>query len=468
MCTAATYCNGDFYFGRNLDYEFSYGEHVTIMPRNYPIRLHSGALDRHHAMIGMAHIQDDYPLYYDAVNEKGLCIAGLNFVGNAVYPPVTRGVASVAQYALIPWLLGTCANIAEARSALARVVIDGTPFAPELPCAQLHWLVADRSGCIAVEATADGLHVYDDPAGVLTNNPPFPQQMAALRNYTRLSASQPPADFCGVPVTLDSRGMGALGLPGDLSSPSRFVRAAFVRANARSERTEDANVSQFFHILTSVEQQRGCCELDDGQFEITLYSSCGSGYLLLHDLRQPPDHRREAPCCRSRQRTAHGVSARGHAADPLGKLNPNAWKDRGIRWDAPVFTRVDAAHLRGIGSGFGFFLSRLRQRGARREHGDERVEQRGVVDVEHVVRPRAVIGRARPGVREQRRRFRQALDKNRIVAHEQDRLVVKIDRCVAEHFPVPHGAEARDLLADEGEIFFRSGHMHTSLMFAQL
>lgn len=128
MCTAATYCNGDFYFGRNLDYEFSYGEHVTIMPRNYPIRLHSGALDRHHAMIGMAHIQNDYPLYYDAVNEKGLCIAGLNFVGNAVYLPVTQGVASVPQYALIPWLLGTCATVAEARNALARVVVDNTPF----------------------------------------------------------------------------------------------------------------------------------------------------------------------------------------------------------------------------------------------------------------------------------------------------------------------------------------------------
>jgi len=181
MCTAATYCNGDFYFGRNLDYEFSYGEHVTITPRNYPIRLHGGALDRHYAMIGMAHIQNDYPLYYDAVNEKGLCIAGLNFVGNAVYPPVTQGVASVPQYALIPWLLGTCATVAEARNALARVVVDNTPFAPELPCAQLHWLVADRSGCIVVEATADGLHVYDDPVGVLTNNPPFPQQLAALR-----------------------------------------------------------------------------------------------------------------------------------------------------------------------------------------------------------------------------------------------------------------------------------------------
>lgn len=274
MCTAATYCNGDFYFGRNLDYEFSYGEHVTIMPRNYPIRLHSGALDRHHAMIGMAHIQDDYPLYYDAVNEKGLCIAGLNFVGNAVYPPVTRGVASVAQYALIPWLLGTCANISEARSALARVVIDGTPFAPALPCAQLHWLVADRSGCIAVEATADGLHVYDDPVGVLTNNPPFPQQMAALRNYTRLSASQPPADFCGVPVTLDSRGMGALGLPGDLSSGSRFVRAAFTKLHSVCGESEADCVGQFFHIMETVSQTRGCCEVAPGEFERTIYTSC--------------------------------------------------------------------------------------------------------------------------------------------------------------------------------------------------
>ena len=190
MCTAAVYKTKDFYFGRNLDYEFPYGEEVTVTPRNYPFHFRFlGEMEHHYAMIGMAHIQNDYPLYYDAVNEKGLCIAGLNFVGNAVYPPVTQGVASVPQYALIPWLLAT---VAEARNALARVVVDNTPFAPALPCAQLHWLVADRSGCIVVEATADGLHVYDDPVGVLTNNPPFPQQLAALRNYTRLSPSRRP------------------------------------------------------------------------------------------------------------------------------------------------------------------------------------------------------------------------------------------------------------------------------------
>ena len=162
MCTAATYCSGDFYFGRNLDYEFSYGEHVTITPRNYPIRLHGGALDRHYAMIGMAHIQNDYPLYYDAINEKGLGVAGLNFVGNAVYFPAQAGRDNVTQFELIPWLLGQCATLCEARELLGRINLLNEPFSPELPLAQLHWLIADQTGSITVESTADGLHVYDN------------------------------------------------------------------------------------------------------------------------------------------------------------------------------------------------------------------------------------------------------------------------------------------------------------------
>ena len=292
MCTAATYQTRDFYMGRTLDYEFSYGEEIVITPRRFPIALrHGGVMDTHYAIIGTAHVADGFPLYYDAVNEKGLGMAGLNFVGSAQYAEVVPDRENIAQFEFIPRLLGRCATLAEAREALRTLNLTGTPFSERLPASQLHWLLADKSGAVVIESVADGLKVYDDPAGVLTNNPPFPQQMAALRNYTSLSASQPPADFCGVPVTLDSRGMGALGLPGDLSSPSRFVRAAFVRANARSERTEDANVSQFFHILTSVEQQRGCCELDDGQFEITLYSSCcnadqGIYYYTTYDNRQ--------------------------------------------------------------------------------------------------------------------------------------------------------------------------------------
>ena len=276
MCTAATYKTKDFYFGRNLDYEFPYGEEVTVTPRNYPFRFrHMPELTKHYAMVGMAHVQEDYPLYYDAVNEKGLCIAGLNFVGNAVYGKPQEARDNVAQFELIPWLLGKCASVKEARVLLDRIQITDTPFSPLLPIGQLHWLLADREECLVLESTADGLHVYDNPVGVLTNNPPFPMQLFALKNYAALSPDTPENRFApALDLAPYSRGMGAMGLPGDLSSQSRFVRAAFTRMNSRSGEGEGESVSQFFHILGSVEQQRGCCHLEGDKYEITLYSSC--------------------------------------------------------------------------------------------------------------------------------------------------------------------------------------------------
>lgn len=293
MCTAITYQTKQLYFGRTLDYECSYGEQVTVTPRNYPFDFrHAGPVHTHYAMIGMAHVADGYPLYYDAVNEKGLCMAGLNFVGNAVYAQPKPDRTNIAQFEFIPWLLGRCASVAQAQAELSKLNLTGTPFSAALPAAQLHWLIADQKEAVTIESAADGLHVYENPVGVLTNNPPFEQQLFNLNNYMQLSPKQPENRFSeSLPLHCYSRGMGALGLPGDLSSPSRFVRAAFVRANARAEQTEDASVSQFFHILTSVEQQRGCCELDDGQYEITLYSSCcnadrGIYYYTTYDNRQ--------------------------------------------------------------------------------------------------------------------------------------------------------------------------------------
>ena len=276
MCTAATYKTKCFYFGRNLDYERGFGEQVVITPRLFPLPMrHLPDLTRHYAMIGMASVQDGYPLYYDAVNEKGLCMAGLNFVHSAVYGPCAAGKANVAQFELIPWLLGSCATLAEVRTLLAKTNIVNIPFSEKLPLAQLHWLIADKTGSIVVESTADGLHIYDNPVGVLTNNPPFPQQLFALNNYRALSPRTPAVAFAdGLDLPVYSRGLGALGLPGDLSSQSRFVRAAFVRMNAKSGSSEAESVGQFFHILHAVEQQRGCCELDGGKYEITLYTSC--------------------------------------------------------------------------------------------------------------------------------------------------------------------------------------------------
>lgn len=276
MCTAATYRTKDFYFGRTLDYEFSYGDEVAVLPRNYPLNFrHMGMLHTHYAIIGMAYVVGEYPLYYDGINEKGLGMAGLNFVGNASYQQMEEKKDHVAQFEFIPWILSQCKDVTEAREKLNHMNLTGTPFSEQLPPAQLHWIIADETECIVVECMADGLHVYDNPAGVLTNNPPFPQQMFLLNQYMHLSPKQPVNTFSEeLPLEQYSRGMGALGLPGDLSSTSRFARVAFTRLHAISGESELESISQFFHILGSVDQQRGCCEVADGKYEITLYTSC--------------------------------------------------------------------------------------------------------------------------------------------------------------------------------------------------
>ena len=276
MCTAVTYKTKDFYFGRTLDYEYSYCEEVTVTPRNYPIRFrHMGIVSQHYAMIGMAFVQEDYPLYYDAVNEKGLGMAGLNFVGNAAYRELSRNKDNVAVFEFIPWILSQCATVAEARERIGRINLTGDAFSAQLPPASLHWIVADREEAITVESTKAGIHIYDNPVGALTNNPPFDQQMFRLNDYMHLSRKDPENRFPKeLGLSCYSRGMGALGLPGDLSSQSRFVRVAFVKLNSVSGQSEEESVSQFFHILGAVDQQRGCCEVGEGGYEITIYTSC--------------------------------------------------------------------------------------------------------------------------------------------------------------------------------------------------
>ena len=276
MCTAATYKTKDFYFGRTLDYEFSYGDEITITPRNYEFKFkETEQIKNHYAIIGMAYVAENYPLYYDAINEKGLGIAGLNFVGNTHYSSKEEGKDNITQYEFIPWILSQCTTVKEARQLVEKMNFLNEPFNEQLPLAQLHWIIADKEEAITVEAMKDGIKIYENPVGILTNNPPFDKQMFALNNYMNLSPKSPENKFAKN-INLDrySRGMGAIGLPGDLSSQSRFIRASFVKMNSVSKDTENESVSQFFHILNSVDQQRGCCEVDDGKYEITIYTSC--------------------------------------------------------------------------------------------------------------------------------------------------------------------------------------------------
>lgn len=276
MCTAITYKTNDFYFGRTLDYEYTYGEQVVITPRKFPLPLRRmQCLERHYALIGMAHVAEGFPLYYEAVNEKGLGMAGLNFVGNAIYSKPLPGKDNVASFELIPWILGSCATVKAAVAAMERMILTDEAFSGAYPPAELHWFLVDRDEAVTVESTREGLKLLPNPVGVLTNNPPFEEQLSRLNDYMGLSPRDPENRFSDNLLLKNySRGMGALGLPGDLSSQSRFVRAAFVKMNGQSGESETESVNQFFHMMGAVEQIRGCCEVREGEYEITQYTSC--------------------------------------------------------------------------------------------------------------------------------------------------------------------------------------------------
>lgn len=276
MCTAVTYKTKNHYFGRTLDLEHSYKETVTVTPRNFSFSFcREKSLQQHYAMIGMAFVVDNYPLYYDATNEKGLSMAGLNFPGNADYKLEADGKDNIAPFEFIPWILGQCATVVETREKLERINLVKINFRDDMPLAELHWIISDREESITVECTGDGLKVYDNPVGVLTNNPGFDIQMFHLNNYMNLSV-EPPVNNFSQKLKLEPycRGMGAMGMPGDLSSESRFVRAAFTKMNSVSGDSESESISQFFHILGAVSQQRGCVRIGEGEYEMTIYSSC--------------------------------------------------------------------------------------------------------------------------------------------------------------------------------------------------
>lgn len=284
MCTSIVYKTRNTYFGRNLDLEYSYHETITITPRKFPLNFReAGTLDNHHAIIGVAYVVKDdngsnYPLYYDAINEKGLGVAGLNFVGNAKFFPLDQTKDNIAPWEFIPWVLSQCANVDEAERLVQKMSFYNNNFSDKLPVAELHWIIADAKRSITVESTAAGLMIYDNPIGVLTNNPPFPAQLFQLNNYMTISPKDPKNSFAPkLNLSYYGRGIGTRNLPGGLDSQSRFVRACFHKSHAQSADDEQSSISQYFHILHSCDQSRGSNEVKSDSYEITVYSS---GYNL--------------------------------------------------------------------------------------------------------------------------------------------------------------------------------------------
>lgn len=278
MCTAIKYKPEKAFFGRNLDLEYSFGEKICLMPRDFSLSFRKEKkMSTHFAILGTAYIHNGYPLFYDAVNEHGVFMAALNFPGNAAYFPEKEDKRNLAPFELIPWVLGQCSNTEEAKKLLVNTNILEENYSGELPNTPLHWFIADKENSIAAEPLSTGFSIRENPAEVLTNNPPLDFHLLNLANFMNLSPREAENRFSeNLMIKPFSRGMGAIGLPGDPSSASRFIRAAFVKENSLCGESEEEAVTQFFHILSSVEQQKGCVRLGKGELEHTLYSSCAT------------------------------------------------------------------------------------------------------------------------------------------------------------------------------------------------
>ena len=267
MCTSLTFKTEDFYFGRNMDLDYHFGECVVVTPRNYNLNYkHQKAEKTKYAIIGMATVQDNFPLYAEGINEKGLCISALNFDKNAHYGNEISGKINLAPYEIIPYILSRCESVEKAREILENLQITSTPFNEKIGVSPLHWHIADKDHSITLESTKKGIEIYDNPTGVLTNNPPFDFHLKNLLLYNHLTPKIPHENDI-------SLGSSLYGLPGDFSSPSRFVKLSILKNLVACDKDEKSSVATLFRLMLSVAPLKGTTLTKEGTEHYTTYTS---------------------------------------------------------------------------------------------------------------------------------------------------------------------------------------------------
>ncbi len=275
MCTSIAWNNGDLYIGRNMDISFEFDRRIVIVPRNYPfVFKEMPQINNHYAIMGAAMVANNYPLFAEAVNEKGLYMAGLNFPNMAAFSKSDKTKNNITANEFIAYILCSAQNIEQASELLKQINVTDIPFMPNLPIPSLHFIISDKSSSLVVECTKAGMHIFENKTGVLTNNPGFDMHMHNLNNYMHLS-NKSPVNTMTTEIELNNycMGLGALGLPGDYSSQSRFVKAYFLKANAFAQKTEPESVAQMFNMLSALAMVRGSV-LDGDSYDITAYSCC--------------------------------------------------------------------------------------------------------------------------------------------------------------------------------------------------
>ncbi len=258
--------DGNYIFGRTLEFAADYIAHTLIaVPRDYKYTGHTPSgkpgmpWKTKYAHVGFN--PSSLPLVDDGLNEQGLACGGFFQVGYAKYENVTEGdyPRTISNLDLASWILSTCASVAEVREQLPKIRVCAAVL-PELGYVPpIHYFVADKTGDAAVIEYLDGkLNIYENEVNAITNSPTYTWQTTNLRNYIAVKPDNNPAiTINGNKFEQFGQGSGALGLPGDFSSPSRFIRAVFFANAAFQGKDTDEGIGIAFHILNQFDIPKG-------------------------------------------------------------------------------------------------------------------------------------------------------------------------------------------------------------------
>ena len=281
MCTglALETKDGLHLFGRNMDIEYSFNQSIIFIPRNFKCvnKSNKKELTTKYAVLGMGTIFDDYPTFADGMNEKGLGCAGLNFPVYVSYSKEDiEGKTNIPVYNFLLWVLANFSSVEEVKEALKNANIVDIPISENIPNTTLHWMISDITGkSIVVEQTKEKLNVFDNNIGVLTNSPTFDWHVANLNQYVGLRYNQVPEFKLGdQSLTALGQGTGLVGLPGDFTPASRFIRVAFLRDAMIKNAKDSIDLIEFFHILNNVAMVRGSTRTVEEKSDLTQYTSC--------------------------------------------------------------------------------------------------------------------------------------------------------------------------------------------------
>jgi choloylglycine hydrolase len=278
-CTGITLQSKDgaTVFGRTLEWgSFDLHSRLVIVPRGHEYKSelsdgkHGLTWTTRYGAVGFDAVNKDFVV--DGMNEKGLCVNVFYHPGTAEYrefdpakSTITMGSLDVCQY-----LLTTCSTIEEIRAALAKILIVGVSE-PAIGIAPPIHLIATEPGgkAIVIEFTAGAVKIHEAPLGVITNSPSYDWHTTNLRNYINVSPVAIPTkkldDLDFAPL---GGGSGMIGLPGDFTPPSRFIRAVAFAKSARPTASGPEAMYEVFRILDNFNVPLGAAEGEESKLKV--------------------------------------------------------------------------------------------------------------------------------------------------------------------------------------------------------